>query len=100
MNVRLMYASKTGNAKAAAVAIARGARREAGRLVLFHTGFAQTAIPIMRQIAKKRGIAVDNEHFYCKGKSLFFKLGHPDGADLRKAEEFGKSVFGAGSRGR
>jgi flavodoxin len=61
------------------------------RVVLFRTGFADTAIPIMRRLLAARGIQAEAEHFGCLGHFLVFNLGHPNQADLAAAEEFGKA---------
>jgi flavodoxin len=67
-----------------------------GKVVLFCTGFADTAVGIMRGLLKRRGIAVAEQSFFCKGKMfLFFNFGHPDKTDLENAKsfaaEFGRS---------
>ena len=61
------------------------------KVVLFRSGFADTAIPIMRGLLSAKGIEVEGEHFGCPGRFLFFNRGHPDRADLAAAENFGKA---------
>jgi flavodoxin len=64
-----------------------------GKVVLFCTGFADTAIGIMREHFKKRGIPVAENSFFCKGKMfIFFNFGHPNKTDLENAKSFAKTV--------
>jgi len=65
-----------------------------GKVVLFCTGFADTAVGIMKGLLKKKGIAVAEKSFFCKGKMfIFFNFGHPDKTDLENAKRFAKSVM-------
>ena len=59
-----------------------------GQVVLFKTGFDSDAIPRMKALLERRGIKVARDSFSCPGHFLFFKLGHPNGADLARAGEF------------
>ncbi len=68
--------------------------RRVRRVALFKTGFDSQAIELMRSRLARRGIEVANEHFSCKGKFLFFNLGHPDSGDTREAAAFAKRVIG------
>lgn len=65
-----------------------------GRVALFKTGFDSDAIPRMKALLEGRGITVSGESFSCPGRFLFFKLGHPDVADLSRAEEFAARLGG------
>lgn len=63
-----------------------------GKVVLFCTGFADTAVKIMRGLLDKRGFSVAENSFFCKGKFfIFFNFGHPDGTDLENAKSFAKT---------
>jgi flavodoxin len=63
-----------------------------GKVVLFCTGFADTAIGIMRGHLKRRGIPVAENSFFCKGKMfIFFNFGHPNKTDLENAKSFAKT---------
>jgi flavodoxin len=64
-----------------------------GKVVLFCTGFANTAVGIMKNHLVKKGIPVAENSFYCKGKLfIFFNFGHPDKADFENAKRFAKSM--------
>jgi flavodoxin len=63
-----------------------------GKVVLFCTGFADTAIKIMRELLKKKGIPLAENSFFCKGKLfIFFNFGHPNDTDLENAKIFAKT---------
>ena len=65
-----------------------------GKVVLFCTGFADTAVKIMSGLLKKRGIAVAENSFFCKGRFfIFFNFGHPNGTDLENAKSFALNVY-------
>jgi flavodoxin len=64
-----------------------------GKAVLFCTGFADTAVNIMRGLFKKKGIPVAENSFFCKGKLfIFFNFGHPNVTDLENAKSFAKTA--------
>jgi flavodoxin len=67
-----------------------------GKVVLFCTGFADTAVKLMVELLKRRGIAVADKSFFCKGKMfIFFNFGHPNKTDLENAKNFAKSAASA-----
>ncbi|MFZ2412919.1 MAG: flavodoxin family protein [Candidatus Cryosericum sp.] len=66
------------------------------QVTVFSTGFEQDkgkAIGIMKDLLSRRGIAVTNKCYFCRGKFLLFGRGHPDTEDLAGAEEFARSVL-------
>jgi len=48
----------------------------------------------LAELLTKKGIRVLSEQFYCKGEFKFMHKGHPDAADLHRAEAFAKNVRG------
>jgi flavodoxin len=65
-----------------------------GKVILFCTGFADTAIGIMRGHLKRRGVPVAESSFFCKGKMfIFFNFGHPNGTDLASAKSFARAAI-------
>jgi flavodoxin len=63
-----------------------------GKVVLFCTGSADTAIKIMRELLMKRGIAAAEKSFFCKGKFIiFYNFGHPNGIDLENVKSFART---------
>jgi flavodoxin len=63
-----------------------------GKVILFCTGFADTAVKLMRGLLKSKGISVAENSFFCKGKMfIFFNFGHPDKTDLENAKTFAKT---------
>ena len=64
-----------------------------GKVVLFCTGFADTAVKIMSELLKNRRIPFAENSFFCKGKFfIFFNFGHPNDTDLENAKSFAKTV--------
>jgi len=64
------------------------------RVVLFSTCVKiAKAVELMKEQLQKKGIAVDDESFFCKGKFLFMNLRHPSKADLEDAKTFAKNVI-------
>jgi len=74
--------------------IARLDPSSVGKAVLFKTGFDSDAIPRMKALVEGRGIKVYPESFSCPGRFLFFRLGHPNGADCSRAADFAARVGG------
>lgn len=74
--------------------IARLDPSSVGKAVLFKTGFDSDAIPRMKALVEGRGIKVYPESFSCPGRFLFFRLGHPNGADRSRAADFAARVGG------
>jgi flavodoxin len=65
-----------------------------GKVILFCTGFANTAIGIMRGHLKRRGVHVAESSFFCKGKMfIFFNFGHPDKTDIENAKSFARTAI-------
>lgn len=63
-----------------------------GRVALFRTGFSDEAIAAMTGLIKAKGIPVEAESFGCRGRFLFFSLGHPGKADLEAARAFARRM--------
>lgn len=67
-----------------------------GRVAVFATGFAQSDAPgILRRIFQERGISVEQESFFCKGKFMLLMRGHPDAEDIAHAKEFANKFITA-----
>jgi Flavodoxins len=65
-----------------------------GKVILFCTGFADTAVKTMSGLLKKKGIPFAEDSFFCKGKMfLFFNFGHPNGTDIENAKRFAKTTI-------
>lgn len=61
--------------------------------VIFSTAMSpnnQTAA--LRDLLSRRGVAVKQEEFICKGKFLFFNTKHPDDQDVKNAVEFARKL--------
>jgi flavodoxin len=67
-----------------------------GKVALFRTGFSDAALGIMADLLAGRGIPVAEERFGCKGRFLFFNLGHPNDSDLEAAREFALRIVADG----
>ena len=66
------------------------------RAAVFATGFPSSdAAARMCRLLEARGIRVEKEAFFCKGKFLLFQRGHPGKADLDAAADFARRVVGA-----
>ncbi len=66
------------------------------QVAVFSTGFEQDkekAVGIMRDLLVRRGIAVMDKGYFCRGKFLLFNRKSPDDQDLKGAEEFARSVL-------
>jgi flavodoxin len=67
--------------------------KKIGKVALFCTGFADTAIGIMKGHLAKKGITVAENSFFCKGKLfLFFNFGHPNRTDFENAKQFARNA--------
>lgn len=65
------------------------------RAALFGTGFPTSdAVARMRRLLASRGIRVEEETFFCKGRFLLFHMGHPGKDDLDAAQRFARRVAG------
>ena len=65
------------------------------RAAVFTTGFAQSdTTGKLRRLLEKRGIAVEPEGFFCKGKFTIFQMGHPDAGDLAAAAAWAARLSG------
>ncbi len=62
------------------------------RVAVYCTGFSSAAAKLMETGLRNRGLKVAPESFYCEGKFLLFKAGHPNAADLDRARTFGKRI--------
>lgn len=62
------------------------------RVAVYCTGFSAAAAKLMEAGLRSRGLKVSPESFYCEGKFLLFKAGHPNAADLDRARAFGKDI--------
>jgi flavodoxin len=67
-------------------------REKVGRVALFRTGFSDEAIALMSSRIKAKGIPIEVESFGCKGRFLFFSLGHPGKRDLEAARAFARKI--------
>ena len=63
-----------------------------GRVALFRTGFSDEAIAAMSSLIGAKGIPVEAESFGCKGRFLFFNIGHPGKGDLEAARAFARRI--------
>ncbi len=62
------------------------------RVAVYCTGFSAAAAKLMEAGLRSRGPNFVPESFYCEGKFLLFKAGHPNAADLDRARAFGKRI--------
>lgn len=67
-------------------------REKVGRVALFRTGFSDEAIAAMSGLIRAKGIPVEAESFGCRGRFLFFSLGHPGKGDLEAARAFARRI--------
>lgn len=71
---------------------------EVGRVVLFSTGFSQggrsLAVGTMRGLLAARGVGVEADSFFCKGRFALFQLGHPNADELKAAADFARAAAG------
>lgn len=98
-NVRLLflgsgvYGGKMGKPMAEYIELLSSARVQ--NVALFGTSGrgGDAAIRQMRQILTGKGIHVLDESFVCRGQFAFFaSRNHPDGNDLKAAQEFAKKA--------
>lgn len=67
--------------------------RSVKEAVVFSTGFAEGGACVkLRALLERRGIKTRAETFFCPGRFLFFKFGHPNAKDLDDAREFAKAA--------
>ena len=59
---------------------------------VFCTGFESKAAKIMASLLRNKGIHVADKYFSCKGRFLFFNLGHPNAEDFENVKKFAKSL--------
>ena len=66
------------------------------QVAVFGTGFPENkekAVGITKGLLAKRGIAVTDKCYFCRGKFLLFNRKSPDDQDLKGAEEFARSAL-------
>ncbi|MBN1519300.1 MAG: hypothetical protein JW923_04335 [Spirochaetales bacterium] len=69
--------------------------RSVRRAAVFSTGFRQSdTVGTLRRLLSERGIAVEKESFFCKGRLAIFQMRHPDADDLGRARDFGRRLVG------
>lgn len=59
-------------------------------VLLTSSADAKTKQGMVRDILERKGIAVDEEEFNCRGSFLFFGMKHPDKNDIENAVAFVK----------
>jgi hypothetical protein len=70
--------------------------RRVKRAALFATGFPTSdAVARMRALLSARGIRVEDDGYFCKGRFLLFNVGHPGKDDLEAAAVFARRIMGA-----
>ncbi len=64
------------------------------KVAVFSTSaLAERAFPDIKKRLEKKGIAVADEDFYCRGSFMTMHKGRPNADDLAKAAEFTKNVM-------
>lgn len=63
-----------------------------GRVIVFSTSaMKENAYPEMKNRLQARGITVENNNFYCRGRFAVLHMNRPNFEDLKHVEEFAKS---------
>ncbi len=66
-----------------------------GEVVIFSTSaMADSGYSKLVDKLQKRGIAVSNKHFYCKGSFLFMNKNRPNADDVAQAQQFARNILG------